>query len=104
MEDSPIPWHLKPSFIWQFGWKQEGEAVQSHIINFPGSLRMETDLCQVEREGVRQWEQYRREDGAFVLKNFQREKGSVESRLWYKRLCPSFSSATDFLLSLVQAL
>lgn len=78
--------------------------MQSHIINFPGSLGTETDVYQVEREGVRHWEQFRREDGAFVLKNFQREKGSVESRLWYKRLCPSFSSATDFLLSLVQAL
>lgn len=60
--------------------QQEREVVQSHIINFSGSLGMETDLCQVEREGVRQWEQSRREDGAFVLKNFQREKGSVESR------------------------
>lgn len=53
------------------------EAVQSHIFNFPGSLGVETDLCQVEREGVRQWEQSRREDGVSVFKSFQREKGRI---------------------------
>lgn len=60
--------------------QQEGEAVQSPIIYLPGSLGMETDLCQVEGEGVRQWEQSRREDGISLLKSFQREEGSVESR------------------------
>lgn len=52
--------------------------MESHIINLPTSLG-------VEGEGVRQWEQSRREDGVSVLKSFQRESDSVESRLMVSR-------------------
>lgn len=70
----PLLGTSNPAPLGSLAGQQEREAVESHIINFSGSLGMETDLCQVEREEVRQWEQSRREDRVSVWKSFQRER------------------------------